>query len=233
MTQASPNAIRLAAWIYATHPKLFQKLLAKANAAKAGASKAKNISGFGCNCPPQALRGFGAAPGFGDLTLQPIDISAVTSATDPVSSALTDTSGSSGGFWSGLGSDLSSIGSDVLSGVGSVGSYLTSGSGLSSLTGLANTYFASQAVQSQANTQQAVLQAQAQRVASGYSPAPVTYQQNAQGQLVPVYQSASGYTPLNSSGIAALTTGLGGLPSWALPVGLGVAGLLIFMKFSK
>lgn len=210
------HAIRLAAWIYAAHPKLFQKLLAKANAAKAARSKTKNL---GC----------GPCKGLGDLStdvsLQPISVTGDGSSSD-VTSALSDTS--SGGFWSGLGSDISSIGSDVLSGIGSVGSYLTSSTGLSSLTGLANTYFGSQAVKAQANTQQAVLNAQTQRVANGYSPAPVTYQTNAQGQLVPVYQGAGGYTPLSSSGIAALSTG--GLPSWALPAGIAALALIIFMN---
>lgn len=250
MTQATQqNAIRLAAWVYAAHPQLFKKLLAKANAAKVATSKTANISGLGCNCGSGKVASLGAYrrrrfAGIGalgddssfsaDVSLQPIDLSALdTGSTDTsspdVSSALTDTSSSSGGFWSGLGSDLSSIGSDVLTGIGSVGSYLTSSSGLSSLTGLANTYFAGQAAQAQASTQQQVLQTQIQRTASGASPAPITYQRNAQGQLVPVYQSATGYTPLNSASLAALSTG-SALPSWLPWAAVGGIGLIVLLK---
>lgn len=226
------DAIRLAAWVYAAHPDLFRKLIVKANMAKAGASKTANLGRLGCACGSKvtSLSGYRARR-FGslgdDLSLQPIDVSAAGATTSDVSSALTDTSSGSGGFWSGLGSDLSSLGGDVLTGIGSVGSYLTSSSGLSSLTGLANTYFANQAVQAQANTQQQVLQAQIQRTANGYSPAPVTYQRNAAGQLVPVYQSASGYTPLSTSGIAALSTGM---PSWLPWAAAGAVGLILLTK---
>lgn len=232
MTNVNPkDAIRLAAWIYATHPKLFNKVLAQANSARIAASKVANLNGLGCNCAPRtkvvSLAGYRRG-GIGDVSLQPIDLSAATGASPDVTSALTDTSPSSGGFWSSLGSGLSNLGSDVLTGIGSVGSYLTSGTGLSNLTSLANTYFAGQAAQAQASTQQQILQAQVQRTAQGYSPAPVTYQRNAAGQLVPVYQSASGYSPLTTSGIAALSTGA--LPTWLPWVAGGAVGLIILMK---
>lgn len=240
MTSINPqHAIRLAAWIYAADPKLFQKLQAKANAARLATSKTANISGVGCQCDGAKVTSLGAYRArrigaarrmgqFGDVSLTPIDISAADATTSDVSSALTDTSSSSGGFWSSLGGGLSSLGSDVLTGIGSVGSYLTSASGLSSLTGLANTYFANQAVQTQANTQQQVLQAQIQRTASGNSPAPITYQRNAAGQLIPVYQSQSGYTPLSPQGIAALSTG--SLPTWLPWAAVGVIGLIVLTK---
>ncbi len=115
-----------------------------------------------------------------------------------------------------------------MSGISDAGSYLTSGSGLSSLTSLANTYFAGQAATTQANTQQAILNAQIQRTAAGYSPAPVTYTTNAAGQVIPVTQSASGYSPLTTSGIAAL--GSPGLPSWLPIAGIVVIGGLILWK---
>lgn len=244
MTDINPqHAIRLAAWIYATHPKLFNKVLAQANQTKVAASKTANIGGLGCAaCGGANVSSLGAyrasragrLRGLSDITadvsLQPIDLSGVGgSTTDAVSSALTDTGSATGGFWSSLGSGLTNLGSDVLSGIGSVGSYLTSGTGLSNLTSLANTYFAGQAVQAQANTQQAVLQAQVARTAQGYSPAPVTYQRNAAGQLVPVYQSATGYSPLTTQGIAALSGG-GSLPSWLPWVAGGALGLVILMK---
>lgn len=247
MTQVNPSdAVKLAAWIYAAHPQLFGKLLQKANAARIAQSKTANLSGLGCACDGKVVsigayrprrtrtsfRGLGDDSSLStDVTMQPVDLSSLdtTSSVPDVSSALTDSSSSSGGFWSSLGSGLSSLGSDVLTGIGSVGSYLTSSSGLSSLTGLANTYFANQAVQAQANTQQAVLQAQVQRTASGYSPAPITYQRNAAGQLVPVYQSATGYTPLTSQGLAALSVG-GSLPSWLPWAAGGALALILLMK---
>jgi hypothetical protein len=251
LTTKQVNAVKLAAWLYGAHPKLFQKLLAKANLAKNATSKTKNIAGLGqgCGCGPCArgLSGLGSG-GVSAVSFTPIDTSSFIAPdlssldTGSISSAISSGSGSSGGFWSSLASGLSSLGSDVLSGIGSTASFLTSSTGLSSLTNLANTYFASQAatsqanaqqaiVNAQANTQQAIVNAQVQRTAAGYSPAPISYQTNAAGQLMPVYNSASGYIPLSTSGIASLASGE--RSSWLLPVGLGGAALIVLMLALK
>lgn len=221
------NTIRLAAWVAKFHPQLFRQLLAKARAARVTASKTAHIGvptatlqgigrapGTGCDCPAPrtGLKRFG---GFGGLL-------------SDISSAFSDVGSSSGGFWSGLGSDLSSAGSSVMSGISDVGSYLGSSTGLSNLTSLANTYFGAQAASTQANMQQAVLNAQVQRTASGYSPAPVTYTTNAAGQVIPVMQSASGYSPLTTSGIASLASS--GFPSWLPWVAAAGVGALILFK---
>ena len=243
-TQLTPtqiNAVKLAAWLYGAHPKLFGKLLTNAKAAKVAKSKTKGISGLGAaaGCGCSNVKGLGrlGSGGVSAVNFSPIDTSSFSSpdlssiGASSVSSALSSDT-SSGGFWSSLGSGLSSLGSDVLSGIGSTASYLTSGSGLSNLTSLANTYFASQSNVAQANAQQAIVNAQVQRTATGYSPAPVSYQTNAAGQLVPVYNSASGYSPLTTQGIAALSTGAA-MPSWLLPAGIGAAALIAVFALMK
>lgn len=224
MTQLSAkqvNGMRLAAWIYKNHPTLFNALVAKARAAAAAKSKIANISGLGCvSCDgAPSVKGFGAL-GQGFFSSIGSDLSGMLGSSSG--------SSSSGGFWSGLGSDLSSLGSDVTSGISDVGSYLTTGGGLSSLTSLANTYFAGKAVATQANMQQAVLNAQTQRVASGYSPAPVAYSTNSAGQTVPYLATSSGYSPLTTQGIASLSST--GIPSWLPWAAAGAVGVFLLLK---
>jgi hypothetical protein len=106
---------------------------------------------------------------------------------------------------SSLGSALGG-GSGILSALGSVGGWLTSPTGLGTMASVAKSYFGAQAATS---TQQAVVNAQIARAATGQSSAPITYTTNAAGQLVPVYatQTPSGtvYQPLTSQGISRLT----------------------------
>lgn len=88
------------------------------------------------------------------------------------------------GDWSDILSSVGNVASDIGSGISdaasSVGGWLTSSTGLSSLTSLANTYLQSQ-------TAQSVTQMQLSRAAQGLAPAPVTYATNTAGQVVPVY----------------------------------------------
>lgn len=92
------------------------------------------------------------------------------------------------GDWSSILSDVgsfaSSVGSDISGAASSVGTYLTSSQGMQSLASLANTYLQSQ-------TAQQVVSAQLARANQGMAPAPITYQTNAAGQVVPVYTGAN------------------------------------------
>lgn len=166
-------------------------------------------------------------PDYSQLTLAPtdsglqtiaFDSSSFTPPADLLTDSPTDASGSS--FLSSVGSAitsagstlggvLSSAGSGVLSGIGAVGSFLSSSSGLSALTNVAKSYFTAQAANTQAAAQQAVVNAQIARAASGQPAAPITYTTNAAGQVVPVVatQTPAGtvYSPLTSSTLSSLT----------------------------
>jgi hypothetical protein len=105
----------------------------------------------------------------------------------------------------------------------SVGGFLASATGLTSLTNLATAYY-------KANTPQAAtVAAQVGRVQNGVNPAPITYAYNSAGQLVPVLAKP------NTAGIALTPQTLANLipSSWApymVPVGLG---LLVLWALSK
>lgn len=102
---------------------------------------------------------------------------------------------------------LDSIGSGISDAASAVGTFLTTPSNVTALTSLASNYFTSTASQANAQTQLAVLQAQAQRTQAGLSPAPVTYVTSAQGVTTPVY------VPAMASQIGA--------PAAAVPVNAG------------
>lgn len=210
----------LATWLAAHHPELFVAVLKQAQSQQV-AEKIKR----------QGLRGLADDPSFISATydhdftaptvteagLQNITVNSdavipsnfLTDATDTGSSFLSNLGSGFASVGSTLGSVASSVGSGILGALGSVGSYLTSPVGLNNLTGLAKTYFAAQGAQSTAQSQQAVLQAQIGRAATGVSAAPITYQRDAAGNVVPVYatQTPQGtvYQPLSHQGIAALT----------------------------
>lgn len=143
------------------------------------------------------------------------------------------------GSWTSILSDvssgISSAMSDAGSAISSVGGYLTSSSGLSSLSALANTYLTSQA-------QQQVTQAQLSLAQSGQAPAPISYEQTASGQVMPIYSGAQSIdtvpvqlangsvgSAITSSGLAQLTGG--GLSSY-LPwlIGAGALAAILLMR---
>lgn len=237
------GAVKLAAWLYATHPALFNQLLKTAKAHQTAAAKVATLKGFGCqgcqgNCAGcsgnvTSLSAYRTRrlSGLGDLASSLSAISSdVSSALDPstITNAVSSGGTSSGGFWSSLGSDLSSAGSSVLSGIGSVGSYLTSQQGLGALTGLANDYFAAKTANAQTQMQQSVLQAQTQRVAQGYNPAAVGYTTNAYGQTVPVAYGANGMTGITAGNFGSIFgTGSNSILIYG---GLGLLGLIVLMK---
>jgi hypothetical protein len=209
----------LAAWVAAHHPDLFLALHRQAQAAHtAQRIKLNGLRGLAdgtttlfdsVDTPALSL----PEPGLQTITIDeslwaaPPNI--VTDATDTGSSWLSSIGDTATSAGSSIGSTLLSSGSSVLSALGSVGSYLTSAQGLNAMTGLAKTILTNQASANTAQTQQAVLQAQAGRVATGQQPLPIRYTTNSAGQLVPVYatQTPQGavYQPLSAQGIASLT----------------------------
>jgi hypothetical protein len=231
------GAVKLAAWLYQYHPTIFRKMLASARVAQ------KTNAAPGTALPTSKVvslsqyRARRTVSGLGDLSsiLSSIGSSLDSSASSAISSAVAapSASGSSGGFWSSLGSDLSSAGSSVLSGVSDVGSYLTTGGGLGALTGLANNYFAAQSqssvINAQAAQQQAILQAQAQAVARGGYPQPVSYTTNALGQQVPMYSGAAGMIPITGTNFSTIFQNTSWIP-WALGGGVALIALIMLMK---
>lgn len=209
----------LATWLAAHHPDLFLATLKQAQAAQmAQKIQQRGLRGLAAD---GATTTFDTGPEFDSTVTYPglethtVDSSAVvpshflTDATDTGSGFLSSLGSGLASFGSGIGSVAGSFGSGVLGALGSVGSYLTSTSGLNNLTGLAKTYFAAQGAQATAQTQQAVLQAQVSRAATGATAAPITYQRDAYGNMVPVYATntpqGSVYQPLSAQGIANLT----------------------------
>lgn len=207
----------LAAWLASHHPDLFVAMAQKARAAQmAQKIKLHGLRGLGDDGTTTTFDD-SAGSGSPDVGLQQLSVD--TSSIVPAN-YLSDSTDTGSSFLSSIGngltsagstvaSALGSVGSGVFSALGSVGSYLTSTAGLSGLTGLATTYFGGQAAISTAKTQQAVLQAQATRVAAGQTVAPITYQRDASGNLVPVYATntpqGTVYQPLSAAGLGSLT----------------------------
>jgi hypothetical protein len=243
----------LAAWLAAHHPDLFLAAFKQAQAAnmkkgiqKLGLLAMGRLSDDGVTTtfdtsnsfdPSSALSPVSfSEPGLTDVTFDP-------SVADVPFNLISDSTASGASFLDGVangttsagttvGSTLGSAGSSILGALGSVGSYLTSATGLNNLTTLAKSYFGAQAATSTAQTQQAVLQAQVARAATGTTAAPITYTTNAQGQLVPVYATRTPtgtvYQPLSSQGIASLTPSSVSvfLSQYGLYLGLGALALV-------
>lgn len=162
--------------------------------------------------------------------------------------AATESSAKGLGDWSSILSSVGSVASDLGSGISdaasSVGSYLTTGGGLTALSNLAGTYL-------QSKTAQSVVQMQLARANQGMAPAPVSYATNASGQVVPVYTATlptsiapyagnavtlsngqSGY-PLTTPALTALSgasTLSQYLPWILLGGGVLIVGLLLLRK---
>jgi len=105
-----------------------------------------------------------------------------------------------------VGSGLSSVGSGIENAVGSVGSWLTSSQGLTTLSSLGTAYLNNQA-------QQNVLQTQIARTQALQSPLAVTYTQTANGSVVPVLPYSSTGVPLTLSGTTAQPAIAGYVPA--------------------
>lgn len=168
-----------------------------------------------------------------DPTLQDInvDIGPATQFDLSSASAASDTSG---GFWSSIGSGLSSIGGGLASAVGSVAGAIVNPQTLSAVGNLAATVIKAQGANTQ---QQALLQQQIQRTATGSGAHPVVYSTNpATGQQVPMYYNAATgqyqQAPAPSAGLfgslfaPSVPGATSGLSQW-MPVILIGGGLLL------
>jgi hypothetical protein len=105
-----------------------------------------------------------------------------------------------------VGNGLSAVGSGLESAVGSVGSWLSSSQGLTTLSSLGTAYLNNQ-------TQQNVLQTQIARTQALQSPLAVSYTQAANGAIVPVLPYSSTGVPLTLSGTTAQPAIAGYVPA--------------------
>jgi hypothetical protein len=125
---------------------------------------------------------------------------------------------------------LQSLGSGIASAASSVGSFLTSSQGLTTVANLAKAYFQLQTSQVAAQMQTQVLNSQLSRAAQGQAPNPITYVTGANGQLIPVYNTSAlagvGVYPSNmpvalqsaiSSGQSQLVTLPNGSTGYTIP----------------
>ncbi|MGH2855477.1 MAG: hypothetical protein ACRDLF_14945 [Solirubrobacteraceae bacterium] len=142
-----------------------------------------------------------------------------------------------------VGSAFSSVGSGLEGAVSSVGSWLSSSQGLTTLSSLGTAYLNNQA-------QQNVLQTQIARTQALQSPLAVTYTQAANGSIVPVLPYSStgvpitysgtmpqpaiaGYVPASSSVLQSLTPSMSSTLSEYLPyilIGLAVGVPLLLLR---
>jgi hypothetical protein len=174
-----------------------------------------------------------------DPTLQDINVnlSDVTPNVDlGQAAAATDTSG---GFWSSIGSGLSSVGSGLASAVTTVAGAIMSPQALGAAGNLAATVIKANAASAQsAQMQQAVLQSQLARTATGAGAAPIRYMTNpATGQTVPYYYNAATgqYQPTAPGFFSALTGSIPGASSVTayLPYILIGGGVLLVVAMMR
>jgi hypothetical protein len=234
------------------------------NMSSRGTRRAPGVGSFGDDISPDVVTVEAPAPDFSsvdmssifsDPTLQDINVnlSDVSSNVDlGAAAAATDTSG---GFWSSLGSGLSSIGGGLVSAIGSVAGAVVNPQTLGAAGNVAAAVIKANAASSQsAQMQQAVLQQQMQRTATGAGAAPIRYMTNpATGQTVPYYYNSSTgqyqanqpgfFSSLFSSSPAPVryAPGVAGAPAQSaasgitqyLPYILMGGGLLLVVAFMK
>lgn len=132
-------------------------------------------------------------------------------------------------FLSSVGSVASDLGSDISGAASSVGDWLASGQGMSSLTNLANTYLQDQ-------TAQSVVQTQLSRAQQGLPPAPISYTTSSSGAVVPVYTASSipsSIAPYVTGSPVNLGSGGTGVPISGQALGLlsGAGGLSQYLPY--
>lgn len=219
---SSADALKFSMWLAATHPQAFQSVLNHVRGQAPAASRLGAVSGTYIPRRPSTLRPyrrgrFGAlgdddletvtvqSPGvddigttfdssvFSDPTLQDINFSAddLNGAALNLSTAASAVD-NSGGFWSSLGSGLSSVGSGLVSAIGSVAGAITNPQVLQAAGSIAGAVIKNNSTAQSSQLQQAVLQAQLQRTATGVGAAPVKYMTNpTTGQTQPYYYNAA------------------------------------------
>lgn len=227
------NGINLAYWLYKVHPEIYARVLPLANrAVSKGMGRLADdfLPGISTFDPSTVesidtsnLLDTGASPTAGfsfDAGSNPIDSltpDIASIATPDLVNVSVDASGmTTPSFQTDTGGGiLNAIGS----GLASVGSWLTSAAGLTTVGNLTNTVL-------KANTpQQQTVQTQLSRVAAGNNPAPITYGVNASGQVVPILQT--GYNTgqaLNQNTLASLLPS--SLSRYATPISIGLLALV-------
>ena len=202
------NALKFSMWLAAPHPSAFAAVLKQVNSTPSRTASLGNVYARGR---------FGHRP-LGDLdtvTVEPMSVDEVSVGFDPSMFSdptledinfSSDSIGStainlgqaansvddSGGFWSSLGSGLSSIGGGLVSAIGTVAKAVTSPQVLNAAGSIAGAVIKNNATTQQAQLQQAVLQAQLQRTATGAGAAPVVYSTNpSTGVSQPYYYNAA------------------------------------------
>jgi len=119
------------------------------------------------------------------------------------------------------GNVLAAVGTSLANSVLNVGSFLTSPQGLSTLAGVATSFF-------NVKAQQAALATQVARAQQGLSPAPITYAMGPNGVPVPVLQGPNGAIAIDpttgqpynlSSQLTSSGSTLFGIPTWLLLAG--------------
>jgi hypothetical protein len=121
-------------------------------------------------------------------------------------------------FFSGVGDTFSNA-------VSSVGDYLSSSQGISTLASLGTAYLNSQSSQN-------VLQTQVARAQAAQPPAPITYTQNAQGQLIPVIGSGVATVAVTPQILQSLTPA-SVLSKYGLYIAGGVGLLAILLLLNR
>lgn len=113
----------------------------------------------------------------------------------------------------------------------SIGNFLSSPAGLSTVANTATAYFKSTANQAQAQTANAVLSTQLARAAANQSPAPIGYTRDPYtGAITPVLQTGSGLYPVNNSTLASLVpSSIGRYWPWMV----GALVLVLVMKRAR
>jgi hypothetical protein len=225
MSATLRGGVNLAYWLAKVHPELFNALIAPA-AQRQRKMGALGDDGSGLDFTIDYPSGYSA----GDTSYLSSQIPTI----DPSLLALPDPQLSSVGIdaalttpsvpidTSGATAPTSSAGG-LGGALASIGSFLSSAAGLTSLSNLATAVY-------KANTPQAATVAtQIARVQGGTTPAPITYAYNSAGQLVPVLAKA------NTAGVSLTPQSLAGLvPSSLTPyVVPTVIGLLLLWAFSS
>lgn len=231
------NGINLAYWLYKVHPEIYARVLPLANRARGaklgslGDDFLPGISTF----DPSTVDSIDTSnlldvtssptsftdPGFFsfDASFNPIDSltpdMASVATPDLVNVSIDESGFTTPNFQTDTGSIFDSIGS----GLASIGSWLTSAPGLTTVGNLTNTILKA------GTPQQQTVQTQLSRVAAGNNPAPITYGVNPSGQVVPILQT--GYNTgqaLNQDTLASLLPS--SLGKYATPISIGVLLLL-------
>lgn len=215
------NGINLAYWLYKVHPELFRALQTQVPQASSRLGRlGDDFTPSSTDFVPFDSSSY-APPPVPDVLPPDLTTGQVSASLDPGLVALPDPQLANVGIDAALTTptiDTTPAGASSSGGLTgaltSIGSFLASATGLTSLTNLATAVY-------KANTpQSATIATQAARVAAGLNPAAITYGYNSAGQLVPVLnQPNTAGVALNSQTLAGLIPS--SLTRYVVPVIIG------------